>query len=291
MIEPRHERIQPAGEGEPWNDSLYFNFFSEEVAGFTRIGVLTNTGAVNAGFVAIRDGAPFAGMIAADVERRGGDWDDFEVQGLRYRMIEPLARWQVELDSPGGRASLEFETLAPAFDYADCPVALPREVASRHYEQHCRVRGWIEAPGGARHEVTGFGQRDHSWGIRDWSGVQSWRWMQAIFGEDLAFNVFSVVRRSGETVTSGYVHEAGVSSPIVRASVETEYERDGRAQRAVRLRIEDARGSEREVSGERFGLLPIPIEGTTVNEGLFRWQLGGRTGLGVYEYLYQAVER
>lgn len=292
MIEPRHENIQPTGDGERWSDSLYFNFFCEtgELAGFTRIGVLGNAGRVNAGFLALREGTPIAGMVAADAALQGGNWDELEVQGLRYRMIEPLARWRVDLDSPTGRASLEFEALAPAFDYSDCPVRLPAEVASRHYEQHCRVHGWIEAPGGARHEVAGFGQRDHSWGIRDWGGVRSWRWLQAIFGEDLAFNVFSVERRSGETLTSGYVYEAGASRAIVRASIQTSYETGGQVQKAVSLRIEDAGGAERLITAERFGLVPIAIEGTTVNEGLFRWRLGERTGLGVYELLYQASE-
>ena len=290
MIEPAHEHIQHPGDDERWSDSLYFNFFSEEgkLAGLTRIGVLANANSVNAGFVALREGAPFAGMMAIDAELTSSDWDDFEVQGLRYRMIDPLRRWRIDLDAPTGRASLEFQTLAPAFDYSDCPVTLPEEVASRHYEQHCRVSGWVEPPGGARQEVAGFGQRDHSWGIRDWSGVRSWHWMQAIFGEDLAFNVFSVERHSGETATSGYVHEAGTNKAIARASLETEYDGDGRSQKAVRLQIEDTDGAEREITAERFALLPISMEGTTVNEGLFRWKLDGREGPGMYEYLFQA---
>ncbi len=38
---------------------------------------------------------------------------------------------------------------------------------------------------------------------------------------------------------------------------------------------------------ERFSLLPIPMEGTRVNEGLFTWEADGRKGSGVYEYLFQ----
>lgn len=288
MTERGNERIQPAGEGDAWNDSLYFNFFSkdDELAGFTRIGVLPNTGRANAGLVAVKDGAPFAGMVAADTKIPEGDWDDIEVEGLRYRVTDPLKRCRVDLDSPTGKASLEFEAIAEPFDYADCPVKLPPEVASGHYEQHCRVTGWVEGFDG-RHEITGFGQRDHSWGLRDWKGVHSWRWLQAIFGEDFAFNVFSVTTHAGKAVASGYVYEDGESRALSQASIETEYDDDGTGQRSVTVKLQDTSGQKREITGERFGLLPIPMEGARVNEGLFKWEAGGRTGYGVYEYLYQ----
>lgn len=288
MIEPAHERIQPAGDGDAWNDSFYFNFFSTDgkPAGFTRIGVLPNAGRVNAGLVALEGGTPFAGMAAADATLPAGDWDDIEVNGLRYRVIEPLKRCAIDLDSPTGKAALEFEALAEPFDYADCPAKLPPEVASGHYEQHCRVSGWIEGRG-ARREIVGFGQRDHSWGLREWSGVRSWRWLQAIFGEDLAFNVFSVETHGGETFTSGYLYEAEQSCAIAHASIETEYDDDGQGQRAVSVRLQSTAGAERQITGERFGLLPISMEGTRVNEGLFRWRLDARTGYGAYEYLFQ----
>lgn len=288
MIEPAHERIQPAGDGEAWNDSLYFNFFSEggEVSGFTRIGVLANAGQANAGLVALKGGVPFAGMIADKAKFPAGDWDDLEVEGLRFRVIEPLKRCAVDLDAPAGKASLEFEALAPAFDYADCPVEVPAEVASRHYEQHCRVTGWIEGQG-QRHEITGFGQRDHSWGLRDWAGVRTWRWLQAIFGENLAFNVFCIETHDGETMTSGYVHEDGKSLPVAEASIDTDYDGDGRVQKAVSVHVKDTGGVERTIAAERFAMIPLPMESTQVNEGLFRWELDGRTGFGMYEHLYQ----
>lgn len=289
MIDPTSERIQPAGEGEKWNDSLYFNFFSAEngVAGITRIGLLPNTGRANAGFVAVKQGTPIAGMVAADTELPDGDWADLEIDGLRYRVTEPFEQIQIDLDCPMGRAMLEIEPLAEPFDYADCPLTLPPEVASNHYEQHCRVKGWVEGFG-ERHQIDGFGQRDHSWGLRDWAGVKSWRWLQAIFDAELAFNVFSVTTHAGETAASGYIYEDGESVALAKAEIATEYDDDGTSQRSVTVELEDITGKRRKVTGKRFGLLPIPMEGTIVNEGLFNWEMEGRTGSGVYEYLFQS---
>lgn len=288
MVKAECEMVQPAGEGEAWNDSMYFNFFSKDgsVAGISRIGLLPNRGRCNAGLVALSNGVPFAGSVTIDSELPAAGWDDIEIEGLRYRVERPLERCSIELESPSGKAELVFEGLAPPFDYADCPVRLPEQVASGHYEQHCRVSGWVEGQG-RRHQVEGFGQRDHSWGERNWAGVKSWRWLQAIFDEGLAFNAFQVESLEGKKTASGYLHRDGKSRPLAMAEIETEYDRGGSGQRTVRLHLEDSDGRRFQVTGQRFALLPLTVEGARVNEGLFRWQLEGRTGYGVYEHLFQ----
>ncbi len=50
----------------------------------------------------------------------------------------------------------------------------PTSGASTRYEIPCRVSGTVTSDG-ERIELSGPGQRDHSWGARDWWG-SDWMW-------------------------------------------------------------------------------------------------------------------
>jgi hypothetical protein len=67
------------------------------------------------------------------------------------------------------------------------------------------------------------GQRDHSWGRRDWATFQDWKWISAQAGHELAVNVM-VSHARGETSHNGYVFREGVVTPIVEARIAARYD-------------------------------------------------------------------
>jgi hypothetical protein len=56
-----------------------------------------------------------------------------------------------------------------------------------HFEQSGRVTGWTRfgiERGAERHEIDALGQRDKSWGVRDWARLEGWNWLAGHPGRD-----------------------------------------------------------------------------------------------------------
>ncbi|MEW6439996.1 MAG: hypothetical protein AB1640_03595 [bacterium] len=163
------------------------------------------------------------------------------------------------------------------------------KVASEHYEQVGEVAGSITI-GGRTISFQGSGQRDHSWGERDWKAPRGWTWLTAQFGKDLGFNLSRVMIRSLD-LFNGYVSRNGRNYRLRRARLETAFEADGQTQKSIRIRLQDTSGWEAEIEGSPRNVVPLTLtEGshrTRVNEAftLYRW--GGREGYGISEYLHQ----
>jgi hypothetical protein len=270
-----------------WSDSLYFNGFDRESGDcfLTRMAVLPNQPSANALFIAWFDGTPAYGYYRELDHLPDGDWPDATIEGLGYRMREPLQRWTLELDDGDTQAVLEFEGSGPCFDYADNPAPLPQPVAWGHYEQSGTLRGELRN-GERRVEFDGVGQRDHSWGWRDWSGVREWHWVTGLFGAERACNLFQVVDAAGSVSANGYVLENGVTHSIVRADRRTR-EGEGRVPEGYDLSLEVAGGGTFEVSAERsHTALPLQPGTTIVQEAPMRLVSDGRAGAGIYELLF-----
>jgi hypothetical protein len=270
-----------------WSDSLYFNGFDHASGDcfLTRMAMLPNQPGANALFIAWLDGAPAYGYYRELDHLPDGDWPDTSIDGLGYRMREPLRRWSLELTDGESRGRLEFDGHGPCFDYADNPAPLPKPVAWGHYEQSGSVHGELEV-GGRQHAFEGVGQRDHSWGWRDWSGVREWHWVTGLFGAERAFNLFHVVDAAGSVSANGYVLDDGATHSIVRADRRTR-ESDGRVPESYELTIEVAGGARFEFAAERSHIaLALEPGTTTVQEAPMRLASGGHSGVGIYELLH-----
>ena len=118
--------------------------------------------------------------------------------------------------------SLEFESLNPMFDYRECvdkeSERISQKVASEHLEQFGRATGTVTVAG-KPFEISGLGERDHSWGVRDWNAPKMWIWLTAEFSESLAFNVTKLFVEEGE-VSAGFVYLDGRNLPVVKADID-----------------------------------------------------------------------
>lgn len=282
------ERRHPVQDtNEHWSDSLYFNGFDAETGAcfLTRMAVLANQPGANALWIAWLDGAPAYGYYREIDRVPDADWDATTIDGLGYRMLEPLRRWALRLDDGPNKAYLEFDGVGPCFDYADNPAPLPRAVAWGHYEQSGTVRGDLFVSG-RRLSFEGVGQRDHSWGYREWSGVREWHWVTGLFGTTRAFNLFHVVDAHGSVSANGYVLDHGVVHPIVRADRRTR-ESEERVPEGFELAVEVSGGTTFEVTAERSQqAVPLRPGATVIQEAPMRLVSDGLDGVGVYELLF-----
>jgi hypothetical protein len=160
------------------------------------------------------------------------------------------------------------------------------QLSSQHYEQTGAYHGSIKI-GEKEVAVQGTGQRDHSWGLRDYKGPEYWRWLTMQFGSDLA-----VVLNQGKIgrvdIFTGYIARQGRHYPFRRGNIETKFEQDGLTQKYIRFQVEDITGFKMEVEGQVINPVPLTIADENskilINEALteYRWQ--GRSARGISEY-------
>lgn len=157
--EGRHE---PGGE-PLWNESWYYDFVAEDgsLGGYVRLGLYPAWG--RAWY--------WACLVTADGERVAVidheaplPGPDLSVSGDGYTAshatVERFRSARVHLASKELSLDLEWRTEGGVYGYAITP----------RYEVPCVVTGTV---GGV--PFRGYGERDHSWGVRDWWSI-SWLW-------------------------------------------------------------------------------------------------------------------
>lgn len=186
---PEDESLHPQGEETLYNESYYFDFVDPEqgLAGYVRLGITPNV--ANGGWylaVVSRRGKPLVSVT--DYAAPSAD-ETLRICGQGYeaghQVIEPLKVFQVTLKakaniytdessvfknhSSEGTAELSlnltFHTDGTPYKY---------RVATR-YEIPCLVNGTVSVDGETCTISRQAGQRDHSWGVRNWWNMD-WFW-------------------------------------------------------------------------------------------------------------------
>ena len=294
--------MHPAGKDKEWNESFYFNFYDQanDLCAFMRIGLKPNLDERSMFcFLMMPDGS-VVGRKEQDIFGDGS----LEVGSLRFHKVEAEKLWRMEFDGAMARMeekgpvpvhvkfSLRFESLNDMFDYRECVdqegEALSKDVASEHLEQFGKATGTIKV-GDESLEILGFGERDHSWGVRDWNAPKMWIWITAQFSRSLAFNVTKLFVEEGEVV-AGFFHMNGKSIPLVKADIRTTLDPDG-TPRSLAMCLVDKEGGKHKVTAEilREVLMPFPgRDGKTMSvmhETLAEYTFNCQTGYGIAEYL------
>jgi hypothetical protein len=224
-IGPEDEGRHPEAVEPLWGESWYFDFAAADasIGGYVRLGLYPNLGVtwywaylVRAGqaLVAVRDhdlGLPRGGGL----EVRGeGLWSALNCEEPNSHWSIGLEAFAVALDDPGDAyhgergdrvalgLDLEWEASAPIFPYS---------VLTR-YEQPCNVHGDILL-GEDRLSFAGPGQRDHSWGVRDW-WLLPWCWSAGRLADGTAFHGVTAPGFS-----TGYIGQTDVSSVSVKTTL------------------------------------------------------------------------
>lgn len=176
------------GDAEWWNESWYFDAVSDDgsLGVYSRIGRLPNQGVAVVTAAIVGPGRP-AIMLVREVPLPGDDDDVQRVLivglALEQRCEQPLERFRVTLS---GTAEAHADESAPlrgepgepidvGFDLTWQTTGIPYQWRrSTRYEVPCSVAGSVRI---GDEEITfkGPGQRDHSWGVRDWFAV-GWMW-------------------------------------------------------------------------------------------------------------------
>lgn len=230
-VDPADEAGHATGDDTDvhWNESYYLDFFDAErgVGGYVRLALLPNQRKAWYWACLVGPDRPLVTVIEHDVAlpagrsreiRAEGLWADYTVETPLDHVTVGLEAFAVSVDDPaetygdlrGERVpfglDLEWETDGGTYAYPGVT----------RYEIPCRVHGEVLI-GPDRIEVDGWGQRDHSWGSRDWWSF-SWSWMAGRLEDGTRFHGTAVAFADIHVYGTGYVQPPG--APMV-AVVET----------------------------------------------------------------------
>jgi hypothetical protein len=184
---PRDEGRHAPGPEDLWNESWYFDAVSDDGATgvYTRIGLYPNLGVCWLTAFICGPRRPAVAIVDYAAPLPAGDELTLACEGLRAEHVcmAALERFRVRVDATGetyadASAALRGESGDPVSAGFDLEWETSGEpyayrVATR-YEIPCRVRGTAYV-GDEQIELRGRGQRDHSWGTRDWWSAE-WMW-------------------------------------------------------------------------------------------------------------------
>ncbi len=314
-IQPQDDLTHPLGPETNFNESMYFNFFDESQShgGFLRIGNRANEKYAEVTLCLYRPG----GQVLFNYKRPEiHDNDAFDAGGMRFQVIEPLARLrttyegaavfledpsqmadpgQAFRDNPHRRISLDLlhEAVGPVYGSrgtARQAVDPEKEFARAHYEQHMRVTGTLVIDGETA-QVDAFGLRDHSWGPRYWQAIKYYRWLTCAFGPDFGIMVSEVVPNETTRTQAGVVVRGDTLERIASVDIQSEFQPGTPFHRRLTANLGLDSGQKLVLEGDVKGFIPLRNRRaglvTHIGEAMTEYRCQGRTGLGISEYLDQ----
>ncbi|MGI8756394.1 MAG: DUF7065 domain-containing protein [Acidimicrobiales bacterium] len=222
--DPADERPHPPGTDPYWNESWYFDVVDAErdLAAYVRLGLYPNQGVAWYWACVVGPDRPLVTVIDHEVPlppkgsmeiRTEGLWADQTVETPLDHMTVGLEAFAVGVDDPaevygdlrGERVplglDLEWETDGETYAYPGVT----------RYEVPCRVHGEVLV-GQERIEIEGWGQRDHSWGVRDWWSM-GWSWTAGRLDDGTRYHGTAVDLDGEPIYATGYLQ--GPVGPLV----------------------------------------------------------------------------
>lgn len=215
-----------------WNESYYFDWFSEDgsIGGYVRVGLYPNLDTVWYWACLVGPDRPLVTVVSHDVAmpnapqsleiRADGIWADHTVMEPLEFMSLSLEAFGLEVEDPaemyhdprGRRVPFGFE-----LDWHTDRAAYLWPPVTPRYEIPCRVHGQVMI-GTDTIEVDGWGQRDHSWGAaRDW-WTNRWCWAAGRLNDGTRFHGVGAFFADSDWGV-GYVLEPGATEFIESEAV------------------------------------------------------------------------
>jgi hypothetical protein len=215
-VDAADERTHEPGPEELWSESWYFDFFAADgsIGGWVRIGLYPNLRTSWYHAFVVGPGRPIVAVADLEVPlpKRGslelrshGLWAEHTCETALDHWSLGNEAFAISVDDPA-------ELYQPVPRGEQVPMGLDLEwetdgephhyLYTTRYEIPCRVHGEVLV-GDERIELDGWGQRDHSWGERDWWKM-GWVWHAGRLEDGTRFHG-SDIRIPDVDVGFGYV--------------------------------------------------------------------------------------
>ncbi|KAH8658194.1 aminoglycoside phosphotransferase [Xylariales sp. PMI_506] len=303
--EGQHEK----GTEKDWNESWYFDFVDKEqgIAGWIRLGLVPNRKGNWYHAAITREGQ--ATVIVADFEAPLPDKElHLQTENLdaTHKVLEPLEAFHLSLKGKGytfsdpesfpkpGEPSEPVE-LDLRFDTVGIPY---RYRITTRYEIPCKITGSLKIGNGTTITLDGVpGQRDHSFGARDWWGMD-WVWSAFHLEGGRHFHATHLRLPNLQPIGIGYAQRAGEGSREIQELTCDEVLGSGGLVDTMKMRIRTFDGKDEvEVTVTPRGHTPLELVNDDGRVALFDRAWGdvvlstGEKGVGWFEWNRNVAEQ
>jgi hypothetical protein len=229
FVSPDDESRHDAGPEDLWGESYYADFVhgNGTWGGWLRLGLYPNrrvawwttwiVGVDRPGVSSVNYFAPVPpgnGLVSEDADSR-----------IELDLLQPLRLFRIVASAPAEVVDHPEDVYAGR---AGRPARLELDLSWRtdgapyhydlttRYEIPCTVTGTVSVDG-ASLTVDGQGQRDHSWGVRDWWAF-GWCWCSVRLDDGTRVHLADI-RAPGFPMAFGYVQTPGQVEPVTELSV------------------------------------------------------------------------
>lgn len=238
VVSPGDEGRHVAGDERLWNESWYFDVADPVTAdgAYLRLGLYPNRHQTWLHAVVAGRRRPLTVLFDDRAPLIGGDGLGLEVTGWRAHLEPdaPLGAWRVRAGGAGQRFADPKDVFRrrrgePAdmeLDLTWTGVAPPYHYGlTTRYEVSARVTGTIRV-GDEVIAVDAPGQRDHSWGVRDWWAF-GWCWSSGTLEDGTAFHLSDIRMGAGAAGFGYVVTPDGTLTPARAVSATEDLDADG----------------------------------------------------------------
>ncbi|TFG14730.1 MAG: hypothetical protein EU535_02765 [Promethearchaeota archaeon] len=295
-----------------WNESYYLAFFNKEqnIGGVSRIGFKPNKKeGMTFFFLFLPDGIaaiyhkeelienylkfPPVGDMAHYCEP-DGKWE-YKFQGKmvffknpeelpkiqeksKFALLLMLIRKQIRKKQV--KMKLTFKAISDVYEYSEFmtpeSLELGKKAGDKHWEQIAIISGEIQIGNGKTYNISNtIGQRDHTFGIRDWTGVGDWLYYVIWFNENLAINPAAIIADDGRLSTGGFLFKDGKNIPLKTIRVlDQQFRKDGILPISSKLEIVDFNENKHILKAQVGPIIPVPFEDNEGNKSILVQSFG-----------------
>lgn len=310
--------VHKPGAHPEWNESYYLCFSDRVngVSGMTRLGFKPNKQEATTFFLLFLPDGSVAGFQAT--EKMSGSTDHLRVAGMTHER-QPDGSWHYTFkgmmavvknpaDFPKIREKpalitamlstsmhLVFHPIQPTYEYSENMTPESLEIGKKsgdeHWEQMAKIDGEIKVGNRVYALRNVLGERDHTHGVRDWTGIGNWIYYVVWFNEQLAINPAAIVLDDGRISVGGYIWKEGENTPLIGFRIIDQQFVDSVVPVSSVLELTDKKGVIHVLRGRAGSVVPLPFVDekggiSVLAQSFGEYELDGvKGGYGTYETL------
>jgi len=312
-----------------WNESYYLAFYNKDMklGGVSRLGFKPNKQeGMTFFFLFLPDGSaaiyhnvekiashmdmPSVGGMTHNYQNDGTWKYKFEGKMVFLKDPEDLPKisaasklsllfklLQGKLSKKSVKMNLLFNPINSEYEYSEFmtpeSLELGKKAGDKHWEQIAIISGTIQIGKDKIFNIQEtMGQRDHTYGIRDWTGVGNWLYYVVWFDQNLAINPAAIVSEDGLLSTGGFLFKNGKNIPLKTIKIiDQKFREDKVLPVSSELEIIDFEGEKHLLKAKVGKIIPVPFEDKEGNKSILVQSFGSfelddyRNGYGTFETL------
>ncbi|MFX0179772.1 MAG: hypothetical protein ACFE78_06250 [Candidatus Hodarchaeota archaeon] len=244
------EYLHPPTKEIKWRESYYFNWvdLKNKISGFSTVGIVPNENRREMVFFLFLEDKkeiyykqPLLESYEENIELMLQD------KRLSYSLIKPFKLWHISYNSRKLKFDISFKTRFPTYYFGLDSSASWQQ----HFEASGIIEGNLKLHGEVNIKVKGFGQRDKSWGYRDWHQFDKW------YAGHFQFKEWSCAFRKDHIEDrvdlSGHISNNKGNLPLKSLDINTTNENDKFESPLISIyKIEDINGNIHQIKAERI---------------------------------------